>query len=191
MLGAAALFAAGIAANFLASAYATQSASNPVGDIILSNIPAFNVDGPIIFGTLLLVAVVVFLCVSRPAIAPFVLKALGLFYLIRAVFASLTHIAPYPTRIPIDVSDLAARVFGGGDMFFSSHVGAPFLLALIFWQERTLRYFFLFSSVFFGVMVLLGHMHYSIDVAAAFFISYGIYHIALWFFPRDRRGPFK
>lgn len=184
--GSAALLLAGIAANFLASAYAAQTASNPVEDIVLSNIPAFDVDGPVVFGTLLVAAVVAFLCVSRPATAPFVLKSLGLFYLIRAVFTSLTHIAPYPTRIPIDVSELAARFFGGADMFFSSHVGAPFLLALLFWQEKMVRYFFLCSSFFFGIMVLLGHMHYSIDVASAFFISYTIWHIASWLFPKSR-----
>lgn len=38
-LGGAIFFLLGVAVNFLASAYATSSASNPVEDIILSNIP--------------------------------------------------------------------------------------------------------------------------------------------------------
>jgi hypothetical protein len=37
----------------------------------------------------------------------------------------------------------------------------------------------------FGVIVLLSHLHYSIDVFAAFFITYSIYHIALKLFDRD------
>jgi len=36
---------------------------------------------------------------------------------------------------------------------------------------------FIFLSISFGVIVLLGHLHYSIDVLAAFFITYTIRHI--------------
>jgi hypothetical protein len=38
----------------------------------------------------------------------------------------------------------------------------------------------------FGVVVLLGHLHYSIDVLSAFFISYGIYRIAEIIFHKDK-----
>jgi len=48
-----------------------------------------------------------------------------------------------------------------------------------------LRNIFLAISVFFGIVVLLGHIHYTIDVAAAFFIVYAIYHLALKLFPRE------
>jgi hypothetical protein len=34
--------------------------------------------------------------------------------------------------------------------------------------------------------VLLGHLHYTIDVAAAYFITYGIYDIALYWLPREK-----
>ena len=72
-----------------------------------------------------------------------------------------------------------------GDMFFSAHTGLPFLAALLFWQNKIWRYVFLISSLIFGATVLLGHLHYSIDVFSAFFITYGIYHLAIKFFPKD------
>jgi hypothetical protein len=55
----------------------------------------------------------------------------------------------------------------------------------VFWHVQALRYFYLASTIFFATVVLLGHYHYSIDVFAALFISYGTYQIALWLFPRD------
>jgi len=41
------------------------------------------------------------------------------------------------------------------------------------------------ASLIFGAAVLFGHLHYSIDVFAAFFITYAIFHIAQKFFPKD------
>jgi membrane-associated phospholipid phosphatase len=58
-------------------------------------------------------------------------------------------------------------------------------MALIYWDDKPKRYLFLAWSVVFGATVLLGHLHYTIDVFAAFFITYGIYHLARWLFPRD------
>ena len=41
-------------------------------------------------------------------------------------------------------------------------------MALTFWNNKFLRRFFLFASIVAGFSVLLGHLHYSIDVFAAF-----------------------
>jgi membrane-associated phospholipid phosphatase len=72
-----------------------------------------------------------------------------------------------------------------GDLFFSGHTGLPFLLALVFWDHPWWRRVFVIVSIIFGVTVLLGHFHYSIDVFGAFFITYTIFHIATRLFPRD------
>jgi len=34
-------------------------------------------------------------------------------------------------------------------------------------------------------VVLLGHLHYTIDVFSAFFITYGIVEIAKWLWPKE------
>ena len=73
----------------------------------------------------------------------------------------------------------------GGDLFFSGHTGLPFLMALIFWNNKYLRYSFFALSFIFAATVLLGHLHYSIDVLAAFFITYTIFHIAIFIFKKD------
>ena len=125
------------------------------------------------------------LFIIEPKKIPFTLKSIALFVVIRSCFVSLTHIGPFPTQAVV-VSNLIDKVNFGGDLFFSGHTGLPFLLSLIFWEEPWLRYFFIVSAILFGVVVLLAHLHYSIDVLSAFFITYTIFHIAEKFFKKDR-----
>lgn len=58
-------------------------------------------------------------------------------------------------------------------------------MMLIFWNKTTLRYICLAAAVFFAYTVLIGHIHYSIDVFAAPFITYGIFHIGQFLFASD------
>ncbi len=180
------LFIASVIANTFAGLYAAERASNPVTDIILSNTPVFDVDVPFVYGVVVLVAFLIILIVIHPKRIPFTLYSLSLFFFIRSAFVSMTHLAPYPVHTAIDFqSKLVLMLFAGGDEFFSGHTGTPFLMALVFWREKWLRYLFLAWSFFFAAIVLLGHVHYTIDVFSAFFITYGIYHLALWLFPKE------
>ena len=165
--------------------FATERASNSVTDIVLSNTPVFDVDGFFVYGMFLLIVFITLLCLAHPKRIPFTLYSLTLFVLIRCVFVSLTHLAPFAVHVSSDFGPAVSRAFFGSDLFFSGHTGAPFLMALVYWREKSLRYVFLLWSVFFAVIVLLGHFHYSIDVLSAFFITYGIFHIAEWLFPRS------
>jgi membrane-associated phospholipid phosphatase len=44
---------------------------------------------------------------------------------------------------------------------------------------------FLAWSVFFAAVVLLGHLHYSIDVLGAVFVAYAVYHFVDRYFPKE------
>ncbi|MDD5152484.1 MAG: phosphatase PAP2-related protein [Candidatus Pacebacteria bacterium] len=172
--------------NFYAGMYATEIASNPVTDIVLSNTPVFNVDGIFTYGPLILWLFVAYICIVEPNRIPFVLKSVALFTVIRSVFITLTHMGPFPRTVAFNPDVFFFRNFTfGADLFFSGHVGLPFLLALMFWNNKELRYVFIASSFIFAVVVLLGHLHYSIDVLSAFFITYTIFHMAKKFFPKD------
>jgi membrane-associated phospholipid phosphatase len=59
------------------------------------------------------------------------------------------------------------------------------LMAFIFWDSKPLRYIFIGWSVLFALTVLLGHLHYSIDVASAVFITYTIFHLSQIIFKKD------
>ncbi|MDD4989035.1 MAG: phosphatase PAP2-related protein [Candidatus Pacebacteria bacterium] len=174
--------------NFYAGTYAAEKASSPVTDIILSNTRAYDLDGIFIYGPLYLWGVVVvLLAVYFPQKIPFTLKSIALFVVIRSLFITLTHIGPFPAHAILNVSPQSViyDFTFGGDLFFSAHTGLPFLMALVFWKEKYLRYLFIASSIFFGIVVLLAHLHYTIDVLSAFFITYTINHIAQIFFKKD------
>jgi len=179
-----AFLAASLIAIFAAVTYATVNASNHVTDIVLSNIGPMNVRFLFIYGTFTEFVVLAALILWRPNRLPFALKAIALFLLVRAVFVSLTHIAPSPID-PQMPAPFLNSIFYGGDLFFSGHTGLPFLAALAFWHILALRLFYLASTLFFGTIVLVGHYHYSIDVLAALFITNGIFQLSCWLFRHD------
>jgi len=177
-----------LAINYYAGLYATRSASNPVTDIILDHIRVYDVDSLFIYGPMVFWIIGGITLYKNSSRLPFALKSIAFFILVRSFFMSLTHIGTFPTHVIIAPSILKI-IFGitsGGDLFFSGHTGLPFLLALIFWDKIYLRLLFIAGSITFGVVVLLGHLHYSIDVLAAYFITYAIYHIASAVFKKDK-----
>lgn len=186
IVGAFILLGLSLVINFYAGTYANTKVSNPVTDIVLDNIPVFDVDGIFVYGIFAVVAYIALVCFIYPRRMPFAIKTIALFVVTRAVFISLTHLAPFPTHAVIDPVAFANYFMFGGDLFFSGHTGLPFLIALIFWDKKFYRLTFIFLSLFFGTVALLGHLHYSIDVFAAFFITYAVYHIALQIFKKDR-----
>jgi len=164
--------------NYYAGNYAAVSASNSVTDIILDNIPTINTQFIFVQGILTFLLFIAWLTLKEPKRIPFILKSIALFVVIRSVFISLTHIGPIPNTGPLLEGNFIGKFTFGGDLFFSGHTGLPFLMAMIFWRNKTLRIFFIASAMFFGASVLLGHLHYSIDVFAAFFITDGIFRIS-------------
>lgn len=176
--------------NFYAGNYASINQSNAVTDIILSNIKTYNVNGVFLYGTFSLFLVWLLYFLKNPLQIPFILKSIALFIVIRSVFIILTHIGTYPTVINMDKDLKLFELFNyfsfNGDLFFSWHTGLPFLMALIFRKNKLLKYFSLTISLWFAVIVLLWHLHYSIDVLSAFFITYSIYHISLLLFKKEK-----
>lgn len=188
-VGSLSLFTISLVAQFFISGYVNSLPSAPVTDLILSNIRVYDVGGIFVYGSVLLVFVSIFIGLSRPNYFPFALKSVALFTLIRSVFVSLTHISSFPTRIVIESAffnkTVFSGIFTGNDLFFSGHTGLPFLLALIFWENKVLRIIFLGFSITFAIVVLLGHIHYSIDVLSAYFITYSIFQICKFLFKKD------
>jgi hypothetical protein len=192
------MFSAALVISSYAVQFATASASNPVTDLILDNVPVFDVDGLFVNGAVIMVLFIIAVCFLSPRRIPFAAKTIALFIVIRSLFIILTHIGSFPTQAVIDpaTQNLIGSIIGNGlyssfflgkDSFFSGHTGLPFLMAFLYWDKKWLRYIFIAFSIMFGIIVLLGHLHYTIDVLSAFFIAYGIYRMARVLFPTDFR----
>ncbi len=184
LLEAVILFIGSVFITHYASRYAEIRASNHVDDIILSNTRVYNFEIFFVYIAIVLGLFVITLCLRFTKTAPFLIKTVSLFIVIRSIFVSLTHIGPFPLKLELE-SNLLNFITSGNDLFFSGHTGLPFLIALIFWSHLYIRVLFLSASVVLGATALLAHLHYSIDVFAAFFITYSIYHIAIKLFKKD------
>ncbi len=179
------MFIASLYINYIAGVYATEKASSPVTDLILDHLKARNVDKIFSYGTILFAFFLAAVLALNPKKIPFTLKSIALFVLLRSAFVSFTHIGPSSSQLILPEDTIINKFVFNGDLFFSGHTGLPFLLALLFWNNRRLCLIFLLSSFTFAVIVLIGHYHYSIDVFAAFFITYAIAELAKLFFKRD------
>ncbi len=177
---------ASLLANYFANSYVATKASSSVADIVLDNIPTLNVDFFFEQGFLILCLFIVVILFYHPSKIPFAVKSIAVFIAVRSISITLTHLAIPPEHSFLDLNNFFLRMTSGNDLFFSAHTGLPYLLALIFWNHKILRYVFIALSAFFGVVVLLGHLHYSIDVFAAYFITYGVFHVTKKIFVDDR-----
>ncbi len=160
--------------------YATKNAGAPLNDIVFSYIG--RVDTSIIHGDLsfLLFDLRYILFFILIYYAPFATKALAFLILFRACVINLTQLG-----MPDGIVPIASSITFGGDLFFSGHVANTFMLALIFWDKRYLRFFFIGISIVFGIAAVIGRYHYSIDVIAAPFFAYGIFAITKKWLRRD------
>ena len=180
------LFALSLVATYYGNYYASLSAGAPVRDIILDNLPPMNMNFIFVYGaSIFLFFVLGIIIFYKPESIPFVIKTSALFIIIRSIFITLTHFGPPNGMSYIDPNSILYKFSSGDDLFFSGHTGFPFLMALIFWDNKYLRYIFLAAMAVAAAAVLLGHLHYSIDVLSAPFITFGIFAIAKWAFAKD------
>ncbi len=72
----------------------------------------------------------------------------------------------------------AAGVYLTKDLFFSGHIATTFLLYLFSRRFGKASRVFLVLNLFTLGVVFLAHMHYTLDIIAAYAITYGVYRLS-------------
>jgi len=140
-----------------------------MGDILLDHIPAADVSVSIFF----IIWSTAFFTLIRALYQPeiFITFLFAFFFLsiTRIITILLVPLAAPANLIPL-VDPLSNTFYGGHfitkDLFYSGHVATQFLIFLCL--KKTLdKWLTAFSTLTVAILVLVQHVHYSIDVLAA------------------------
>lgn len=150
-----------------------------LNDFILSKIPAANCSIFIFSIIWVSAALTVYNLIKTPRLFLVFLWSYIFLCLSRVISIGLVPLNP-PQNI-IALTDPLTDIFYGGkfltkDLFYSGHTATIFLMYLTM-EKKWLKIFLLVASILIGIMVLLQHVHYSIDVIAAPIFTYLVYRL--------------
>jgi membrane-associated phospholipid phosphatase len=148
-------------------------------DFVLDAIPAIDVSIPTFVVIWSMVLLVFYRIYQNPRLFLVIAYGFILMCILRVLTISLLPLNP-PVGI-IALKDPIANIAYGGngifitkDLFYSGHTGNIFLFFLCL-QRKWDKIIALAASFIVGILVLVQHIHYSIDVFAAFIFTYFIY----------------
>ena len=146
-------------------------------DFILNILPAYDMSMPIFIITWFIAILMIVRSIQNPTIFITFLYGFIILNLARFVSISLIHFNPPPDLIPI--TDPISNIFYGNsyvtkDLFFSGHTATQFLCYLCL-QKKINKFLALLATIIMGILVLIQHVHYTVDVVSAPIFAYICY----------------
>jgi len=147
-----------------------------LNDWLLQRIPSMDFSVVIfilVWSTSLLILV---RCIQKPAIFLMTIYFLIIITLLRIITISIIPLDP-PNGLIILKDPITSLSYGGSsvfitkDLFFSGHTANLFMFYLCLQKKRD-KLFALSTSLLVGSLVLVQHVHYSIDVIGAIVFTY-------------------
>jgi len=148
-------------------------------DFVLERLPAIDVSIPTFIIIWSVVLLVFYRIYQNPSIFLVVAYGFILMCIARILTISLLPLNPPPGLITLK-DPIANIAYGGNgifitkDLFYSGHTGNMFLFFLCL-KAKWDKIIALAASFMVGFLVMVQHIHYSVDVIAAFIFTYFIY----------------
>lgn len=166
-----------LGADYYCGAYVTVTKGAKVPDLILDRFQAIDMSFLFVYGYIgLIVTMFLYPALFRVRTLHIVAIQFSLLLILRSVFMLFTHLETPAGAVAVGFPSFFEKLYFENDMFFSGHTAMPFLGFYLF-RHSPLRYVFLVGSVVMGIVVLAMHLHYSIDVLSAFFMTYCSYRM--------------
>ena len=151
-----------------------------MNDWILQMLPAKDVSGIIVFFEMSVISLFIIRCATNPAMVITFLIAYIFVLVTRSVTIGITQLRP-----PIGLIELKDPIAGliyrsklsNRDLFYSGHTSLLFLFYLCSGKKAD-RYYMLFAAISVGVLLLIQHVHYTVDVVCAPFFTYGCFWLS-------------
>lgn len=153
-----------------------------LNDWLLANIPAVDCSITIFIFLWSASLLIIIRSIQQPAIFLRAIYLLIVITLVRMGTISLFPLDPPPGLIHLrdpltSLSYGGSQVFITKDLFFSGHTANLFMICLCLQKKRD-RQFALFAAIAVGILLLVQHVHYSIDVLVAIIFTYCLVEVA-------------
>ncbi len=146
-------------------------------DWLLEWLPVHNMSVPIFICIWAVAALTLVRVIQSPSIFIIGIWSYCFLTLSRMISIGLFPLEP-PKNLRVLTDPLSNAFYGESyitkDLFYSGHTSTVFLMFLVL-QKRNDKIFAGTAALAVGVMLLLQHVHYTIDVIAAPFFTYGVY----------------